>query len=232
MSFRDRTVIANTIISELKNAFWEKDEVKIYHSILHIPYGYETHIPGEAQEALKGIYTKTSKHIRFTPDYIILQKGKDKIFLLEYKVTRTPRYQLGNKQWDYGQMEADAWENYINLTEAGIEVAVLIYCPYHSRPLLFGQIDPSWAIRDRTQVINSIGSGTPYVNIDLKLIPTFDEFMLNHFRVPISVTERLLDSIFFQRLATNPILTIQHHPKSPYNTVQYKTGFNWLERYK
>lgn len=232
MSFYERNKIANEFIKELQIEFWDKEEIKIKYKLFHIPYGYEKHIPPEAQEILKGIYTPTSKYIRFTPDFILLQKNNQKVFLLEYKVIKTPRYSLGDSQWDSGQIEADAWENYIKLVNEGIDVAIVIYCPYHSRPLLCDAVKPHWLIRERTRVKRSTGSGTPYVNINLREISPFENFMQTYFNVPLTLSQKLLSADFFEKLRTNPLLTIAHSSRSPYNNSQYMTGFNWDERYK
>jgi hypothetical protein len=232
MSFYERTTTANILISEMNAAYWEKEEIKAKHSIMHIPYGYETHISFQSQNVLKKIYTKTSKHIRFTPDFILLQEGNQKIFLYEYKVTKTPRYSLGTKQWDSGQIEADAWENYINLINAGIDVAVVIYCPYHARPLLCDVVSQNWISTERARVISSAGSGTPYVNINLREINTLENFMHSYFNVPLSLSCKLLSVDFFKRVMSNPHLTTTHSNKSHFNNSQYMTGFNWDKRYK
>lgn len=232
MSFRERTAIANKLINELTAAYWETEKIKMGHSILHVPYGYETHIPSQALNILKKIYTKTSKHIRFTPDFILLQEGSQKIFLYEYKVTKTPRYSLGDEQWNFGQIEADAWENYMNLINAGIDVAVVVYCPYHSRPLLCDVVSSNWISTERTKVRSSTGSGTPYVNVNFKNISVFEDFMHTYFNVPLVVSLKLLSADFFERLRTDHLLTVTHSDSSPYNNSQYMTGFNWDKRYK
>jgi hypothetical protein len=232
MSFSKRIATASAIISELNAAYWEKEEIRTMHSILHIPYGYEMHISFQAQNVLKKVYTKTSKHIRFTPDFILLQEGNQKIFLCEYKVIKTPRYSLGANQWDSGQIEADAWENYINLINAGIDVAVVIYCPYHARPLLCDVVSQNWINTERTKVISSAGSGTPYVNVNLKEIRIFESFMHAYFNVPLALSSELLSADFFERIMSNPHLTTTHNNKSHFNNSQYMTGFNWDERYK
>lgn len=229
LSFYDRIKVANIIIEELKNNYWNK--LKKAYNLIHEPYGYETHIAPEMQEFLKMDYSTTSKHIRFTPDYILsrkISKNNIKTILLEYKVTRTPRYTLGNKQWDNGQIEADAWDNYMNLNNAKVDVAILIYCPYHSRPLLCDYPGEQWITNNRQRPKNSAGSGTEYVNINFKKLRTFDEFMEDEFLISRNITESLLTKQFFHRLKTNPYLTILHHKNSNY---KYPIGFNWDKRY-
>lgn len=86
--------------------------------------------------------------------------------MLENKVTKTPRYSYKDKQWNYGQIVADALENYLNLVSIGICVVVVIYCSYHSTPLLCGFPDKNWIYGQRQKFFLSTGSGTDYYNID------------------------------------------------------------------
>jgi hypothetical protein len=231
LSFADRTTGADKFIKKLERYYWERDAIKGL-SIIHFRYGYENYVSEEVRESLRYIYTITSKHIRYAPDFIILRKDISKVFLLEYKVVRTPRYSLMEKQWDVGQVEADAFENYINLSKAEIDVTILIYCPYHSRPVLCYKVDDknNIVIREKTKVISTLGSGTPYINIDLTRIPTFDEFMSEYFAVDKEITNRLLNTDFYKELLTDEDLQVTHHPSSPYK--EKITGFNWEDRYK
>jgi hypothetical protein len=232
MPFYERTLVAKTLIEELTKAYWVTEEISKKYSIFHIPYGYETHIPKIAQDVLKNVHTKTSRFIRFTPDFIVFQKNNDKVFLLEYKVTRTPRYSLKDKQWNSGQIEAVAWNNYIALLSIGVDLAIVIYCPYHSRPLLCDVVNPAWITKNQTIPKKSSGSGTPYVNIDLTKLQTFETFMETYFKVPVSVSKHLLSVNFFEQLRNNPLLATKHDKRSPYNNSNYTTGFNWEKRYK
>lgn len=114
MSFFNRTSVANIIIDILERQYWSRLQKPFQTA--HESYGYETHISDGAQNILKRDYSKTARHIRFTPDYVLARKlptNDYKTVLLEYKVTRTPRFTLRDKQWFEGQIEADAWENYM-----------------------------------------------------------------------------------------------------------------------
>lgn len=177
MSFADRTGKSNRLIELLNEHYWNNSEISQGHKMFHEPYGYETHISPAAQSVLKRIYTTTTKHIRFTPDYIAGRSNlmlTDPVLLLEYKVTTTPRYTLRDGQWDSGQIEADAWDNYMNLISAGVRVALVIYCPYHSRPLLCEFPSSHWLTQSRSTVASTYtGSKTDYCNIALPRLRTF-----------------------------------------------------------
>lgn len=231
MSFANRVAATNAFIKKLEKYYWESDNIK-KSSIIYFPYGYENYIPDEAIKSLKNIYTTTSKHIRYVPDFIVIRKNISVVFLLECKVIRTPRYSLKDKQWDVGQVEADAFENYMRLAKASIDIALLIYCPYHSRPLLCDKIavNNNLVISEKTQVKSTLGSGTPYINIDLTKMSTFDVFMENYFKVDNEITNSLLDSNFYKELLSDESLKTSHHPASPYKKLT--TGFNWKPRYK
>lgn len=182
MPFSERAAKSNKVIEILQKYYWDSPEIKKL-GIFHEPYGYETHISQDTQNILKQIYTKTAKHIRFTPDYIIgrINFNLEPVVLLEYKVTTTPRFSLNDKQWNEGQIEADAWDNYINLINAGIGVAILLYCPYHPRPLLCDFPNNKYITKARNNVRQTMnGSGTPYCNIDLSAMGNFDDFMLRN----------------------------------------------------
>ena len=83
-------------------------------------------------------------------------------------------------------------------------------------------------LNNRSRSKNSRGSGTAYINIDLNLLRSFDDFMEDEFFISKSLSEKLLSKEFFLKLKTNQNLTINHDFRSDY---QYKTGFNWNDRY-
>ncbi len=230
--FNQRTQTSNELISILSKHYWNTTTIKETNQIVHFEYGYETHIEQNVQEKLRLRQSKTAKHIRFAPDFLIFRTNKENSdFLLEYKVTKTPRYSYGHKQWNYGQVEADALENYLNLISMGIYVAVVIYCPYHSRPLLCGFPDNSWIYGKRQRTYSSSGSGTDYYNIDLTVIPEFSFFMESYLDIPLATTDNLLDKTFFDHIRSNNLLLTTHDKKSRYNNAQYSTGFNWTSKY-
>lgn len=230
--FNQRTQTSDELIKLLSNYYWNTDSIKRTNQIVHFEYGYETHINQEVQTKLRVRQSKTAKHIRFVPDFLVFKANNNNSdFLLEYKVTKTPRYSYRDKQWNYGQIEADALENYLNLSSIGICVAVLIYCPYHSRPLLCGFPDSNWIYGQRQRTSSSSGSGTDYYNIDLTKILEFSSFMESFMGVSSSTTDNLLNKNFFKEIKNNDSLLTTHDKNSFYNNNQYHTGFNWISKY-
>lgn len=230
--FNQRTQTSDELINILSSYYWNQSAIKELNQIVHFEYGYETHIEQNVQTKLRLRQSKTAKHIRFAPDFLVFKNNKaNSDFLLEYKVTKTPRYSYRDNQWNYGQVEADAFENYLNLISMGICVAVVIYCPYHSRPLLCGFPDNSWIYGDRQRTYSSSGSGTDYYNINLTKIPEFSSFMELFLDIPATTTDSLLDKAFFKQLKDNNGLLTTHDANSFYNTPKYKTGFNWTNKY-
>ncbi len=223
MPFTARTETATAIVDLMKERYWSHDLIR-GRNVLHADYGYETYTEDEIRTALIALRSVTSRHIRFSPDAMIILRSR-KVELLDYKVTRTPRYTLRNGQWDSGQMEADAWENYANLTKAGVKVAVLTYCPYHSRPLLCDYPHEEWLTQTRRAVQSSAGSGTDYVNVDLRRLRTFHGFMADEFDIPDAITTALLGEEFWITLRDDKPLEVQHDQKSTFHGC--KTGFNW-----
>jgi hypothetical protein len=167
--------------------------------------------------------------VRFFPD-AVLAMVRRRAVLLEYKITRTPRYSLREAQWSNGQIEASAWDAYLRLASAGIDVAIVICCPYHPRPLLCDFPAAELLTRGPTRVVSSAGSGTPYVNVDLRKMRTLPKFLADVFGVPESETMALLsDAGFWQQMRTNSKLGIVHSASSPYRAR--RTGFNWESAY-
>lgn len=226
MSFEQRSKMSKAIINLLTLHYWENDIIKNTFNIKHCEYGYETHIPSDVQKILTQDYSDTGLFIRFSPDFILTQQ-KDSIInsiLLEYKVTATPRFSLKEHQWFFGQVEANALENYIKLTNIGVKVALLIYCPYHPRPLICEYADKILVSGGRQSVKNGLGSDTDYYNIDLNSLRDINQFMYNEFNVHHSVSASLLNKNFYEQLKSNPLLRIRHDKRSPYNIP---TGSNW-----
>ena len=227
-NFNQRTKTSAELINLLSYHYWDTKLIKCQYQITHFEYGYETHINQDVQNKLRLRQSETAKHIRFAPDFLLFREdNKDSDFLLEYKVTKTPRFTFGDQQWNYGQIEADALENYLNLMSMGVNIAIIIYCPYHSRPLLCGIPDKDWiyGIRNRTRY--SSGSGTDFYNIDLNRIIDFSTFMEKFLDIPIHITDSLLNKSFFNKVKNNKLLLTTHSNRSNYNNSKYKTGFNW-----
>ena len=168
--------------------------------IIHEPYGYETYVSSGLCQVLRYTSTTTARFIRFIPDYILFcQKCyvKEPVILLEYKVLTTPKWILGEKSCFIGQIEADAWENYIMLRKMGVLVALLIFCPYHPRPIICDFPDKSFQKSKRLKVKgkNIYGSGTDYYNISLCRFRLFSSFLEDEFSIPSNISRKLLRNV-------------------------------------
>lgn len=221
-TFNDRTKVANTLIDILINGFWSQ-----INDVIHFEYGYETHIETYVQDTLRLRKSKTAKHIRFAPDFSVYNKNSKKDFLFEYKVTLTPRYGFKDNQWNFGQIEADALDNYMNLINSGINVIVVIYCPYHSTPLLFGVPKEDWVHGSRQTPKYSNGSGTDFYNIDLRKLFDFKKHIWELIEIDELNVNKLLNEDFYSNLRDNQFLQTLHSKGSPYNSNEFCTGFNW-----
>lgn len=238
-SFREREKASRCLIDEMTVHYWESDEI-IRRGVFHVQYGYETHIPETARRVLANLDTPTAKFVRFAPDFLLIRADKqqptnNRVVLLEYKVTLTPRYKpLANVELEWyniGQIEAAAWLNYETLSKH-FEIALLIYCPYHPRPLLCDILKEEWKISEKAETPKSTdkGSRTAYFNINLAKIAKFEDFMSEVMGVETKTTISLLNAAWFNRLRENPFLQVRHDEKSPHKG--YETGFNWEQRYK
>ena len=173
MRFEERSQIATTLVDIVSNHFWNSNELQ---SLYHVEMGYETQeTPEDVREHLRHIRNKTTRHIRFTPDFLIVDKGNaDNIYYLEYKCTQTTAGYPNR-----GQMELDAYDNYVALQSIGVKVAVLNYVAYHDRLLLCDFIENIRVVRRSEGMTQTItGSRTPFVNTDLNGMRTLLEFLV------------------------------------------------------
>lgn len=173
MQFEERSQASITLVNILNKHFWNSNALQ---SLYHVETGYETlEMPEDVREYLRHIRNKTTKHVRFTPDFLIVDRdNSDNIYYLEYKCTqKTAGYP------DRGIIELDAYDNYADLHRIGVKVAVLNYVAYHDRLLLCDFIENIREVRrssDLTQTTE--GSRTPYVNTDLSGMRTLLKFLV------------------------------------------------------
>ena len=223
MDFQDRSNTSDILIQVVKRHIWDK-----LPTLYHVEMGYETHIPDEVRQALRYVRTETARHVRFVPDFLVVDsRNPESAYLLEYKCTQTPLYsshridqiakQANNPSlsWeDIGQCESDAFDNYAALSEIGIRVAILNYIAYHERLLLCDFIENIEELhRDQVTSATQRGSRTPFVNFDANDMRTLQTFLAQthgiqgisnapHFGVACSDLQQQLP--------------IKHHPRSPF----------------
>ncbi len=174
MPFEERSQASITLIETVSKHFWNST---VLQSLYHIETGYETqNIPEDVREHLRHIRNKTTRHIRFTPDFLIVDKADpESIYYLEYKCTLTTAGYPNR-----GQIELDAYDNYATLQEMGVKVAVLNYVTYHNRLLLCDFIENIRVVR-RSEGLTRTGTGsrTPFVNTDLNGMRTLLDFLVD-----------------------------------------------------
>ena len=226
MGFGDRTKQSDTLIQIVKEHLW--DHPSISDRFLHVAFGQETHLPGEAMALLRGLrHNVTAYFIRFAPDFFVIDKSDPgKIYLLEYKCTQTPLYSTGrirnigaelNKpslDWPYiGQWELEPYNNYMRLTSLGVKVAVLNYCAYHRRHILCDFVDAIPDVyREEVRLGTLAGSGTPYVNFDLESMRSLQDFLCQVHDLNQDVVSTICSEIETELLDRLPI---RHHRSSP-----------------
>ena len=174
MAFEDRSQASITLIDIVQKHFWDSNALR---SVYHVETGYETQeIPEDVREHLRHIRNKTTRHIRFTPDFLIVDNvNPDNIYYLEYKSTLTTAGYPNR-----GQMELDAYDNYAALQSIGVKVAVLNYVAYHGRLLLCDFIENITVVRRSEGLTRTTtGSRTPFVNTDLNGMRTLLEFLVD-----------------------------------------------------
>ena len=174
MPFEERSQVSITLIDIVQKHFWDSNALQ---SVYHVETGYETQeMPEDVREHLRHIRNKTTRHIRFTPDFLVVDKtNPDNIYYLEYKCTLTTAGYPNR-----GQMELDAYDNYAALHDIGVKVAVLNYVAYHDRLLLCDFIENITEVRRSEGLTQTTqGSRTPYVNTDLNGMRTLLEFLVD-----------------------------------------------------
>jgi len=210
------------LIGLLERFFWSR----LPDRYEHFPVGYENLFEVRIQEELKRIYDRTSVFLRFLPDYMVIDKQAKRSWFIEYKVTKTPRYSEKDRQWDIGQIEALAWKNYSDLAKIEVKVIVCVFCPYHERPLLASFPHERLVLRGMTQVKSSQGSGTPYVNVNLKEFSWFHNLISKELGIPREEICRLLNRDFWQELRRNQYLQTTYHSRAP---EEYRKKYiHWL----
>lgn len=175
MQFEERSQASITLVDIVKTHFWSSNALQ---SVYHVETGYETQgMPEEVREHLRHIRNKTTRHIRFTPDFLVVDKeNSDNIYYLEYKCTLTTAGYPNR-----GQMELDAYDNYAALHDIGVKVAVLNYVTYHDRLLLCDFIENIEVVR-RSEGVTQTSTGrwgTPFVNTNLNGMRTLLEFLVD-----------------------------------------------------
>ncbi len=229
----ERVAQAECLVQIILDKLWTAEQIAEGFGFRHEPNGYEHIVPEDERRTLRQRYDEEALSVRFRPDALVFQGGEDEgnYVLVEYKATTTPRYTFGSLQWDRGQIEADPWESYLGRVNDGQRLAILNYCSFHPRPLLCDYPAASWQVGGRRRVgRTTTGSRTDFYNTNLRLMRTFDQFMLDEFRVPRDVSLPLIQNVLAEILVT-PLLQTRHDSKSPFfRSRGHQTGFNWHAR--
>lgn len=187
MEFKDRSEGSDILIEIVRRHIWDRSRL-----LYHVETGYETHIEEDVREYLRYVRNETARHIRFAPDFLVIEReNPENVYFLEYKCTQTPLYsprriaeiaeRAGKESLDWpdiGQCEAEAYDNYMALSEIGVRVGILNYVSYHERLLLCDFVDKVTELyRDRVTTQTQTGSKTPYINFDVTPMRTLQEFL-------------------------------------------------------
>ena len=223
MEFQDRSDTSDILIEVVKQRVWDK-----LPALYHVEMGYETHIPDRVREALRYVRTATARHVRYVPDFLIVDsQNPDSVYLLEYKCTQTPLYSSyrinqiamqANREvlsWeDIGQCESDAFDNYVALSEIGIRVAILNYIAYHERLLLCDFIENIEELhRDQVTSATQRGSRTPFVNFDANDMRTLQTFLAETHGIQSNRLDLHIGAVCSELQQQLPT---KHHSRSPY----------------
>lgn len=225
MEFNDRIEQATVVASAVKKSLWE--HASISPRIVHVDYGAENFISREVHSLIRFVRTPTVRYVRFAPDALIVDRAKpSSAYMLDYKCTQTPLYsqnRIGmikrassrhDIDWpDIGQIEAEAFDNYVTLTGSGVRVAILNYCAYHPEPLLCEFVENIQVLhRDTVTTDTRTGSRTPFVNFDLYDMRSLNAFLCEEHGVSEADAAKLCEPLVQQLKRSLPV---KHHYKSP-----------------
>ena len=230
MEFKDRTEGSDVLIEVVNRHIWSKSRL-----LYHVETGYETHIPEEARSYLRYVRNATARHIRFAPDFMVVERDRpENVYFLEYKCTQTPLYspkridevaeEAGRESLDWqdnwpdiGQCEAEAYDNYMALSEIGVRVAILNYVAYHDRFLICDFVDKVKELRRYFVTTDTeTGSRTPYINFDVTLMRTLQEFLEAEHPIPSGSMGPYFTAVCSDLRSQLPT---RHNSKSPLKKV-------------
>lgn len=218
MGFQDRASTAEALVTAVKKHIWLNPPFK--GRMLHVPFGYETHIDSGIRTALRFVYEPTARYIRFAPDFCVVDvEHPESAYLLEYKAYLTPiAYETEVNRvreaandptitsTTIGQWEELAYDNYRALHSIGVRVAILNYVPHHPRPVLCEFIENVRPLRRYMVGAKSrTGSGTPYVNVGLESMRTLGEFLCQEHEFDAAAVESLVRSLAEELLRDMPV---------------------------
>ena len=188
MRIKDEQIMTGII---MRTVFDPKASLAREHLCV-IPFGFGSHT--EAHKLLRYIRNETAQFIRYTPDYVIVdRKQTENVYLIDFKCCRTPialqsrinkLRRLASDQTlssdVIGQMELGAYENYDKLRGINVRTAALTYCAYAvADKMLTCEFVENMKIIFKghltTQTIT--GSGTPFVNFDLRSNRSIVDFL-------------------------------------------------------
>ncbi len=204
MGFADRTATAQRFSKVVAQELWSRPPFR--DRFILAPFGQETHVVRAAMHRLRVVYTPTAMHIRYAPDFFLIDLDcLEKVYLLEYKCSLTPLHSTSRvvqvaahlrkphlSSADLGNWEESAYDNYVRLHSIGIRVAILYYCAYHERQLLCDFVEtldnevfrfPVTATRH--------GSGTPAINFDVNRLRSLENFLVEEHNLSRTLVSRL-----------------------------------------
>jgi hypothetical protein len=188
----ERTAVEQRLIALVAQELWQQGPLR--DRFLLVPFGQETHILREAMQALRFARTVTALHVRYAPDFFLLDTlHPERVHLLEYKCTLTPlrfasrvaevaralrKPQLGRES--LGNWEEAAYDNYLRLHNAGVRVAILYYCAYHPRQVLCDFVSAlnDEVFRFRVATPTTSCSRTPAINFDIDMLRSLEDFLV------------------------------------------------------
>ena len=164
--------------------------------------GYEKYSSNEIKEKIRTIHNNlTVRFMRYMPDYFAILGNN--IFFIELKVMDTP-IRLDSRvnelieitgitdlsKENIGAVETAALNNYEQLTSIGVKIAVIVLCTFNKK-LLFMEWENNLVkfYNNKVKIGQGNASFTPYTNIHVDKLRTFEEFLNQELSIEVKSEE-------------------------------------------
>ena len=186
-------IARNRILTELLNRhFWETDEIQNEVGLQHEGQGQAVNYA-----------------------HLVRSQAGTEIYL-HYTVSRIPRFTERDRVWDIVPIHDRSWYAYLDMANRGMRTALLIFCPYHSRPLTCEYVGDGIFYRDvQEPQPGGRGSQMPFIDVDLSRFRTLPEFLESELQVPQGRSRPLLQNLLNEAREVNQ-LRVSHDYRSPY----------------
>jgi len=259
-TFADRRKIEAALLQKLTRGLWTRRDT-LASGVRHCRADYRTllrklakapdvdRLPGEADAAgaiadcigqLARGGSRVALFLEHLPDAFIQKDGR--LLWIDYKAARTPRFTPvphapGVPFENFAPIEFASWNVLAWLRHSvGLDVALLVWAPFHSRPLVMNwPVDArhgskNWSEMPKYEVqATTTVSGTDYAAVDIGSWPSLAQFLDDELNIHHGVTERLLWSDLDVWANDDELLKMRPDARDP--NRDRRAGWNWTDEF-